>query len=143
MKVVIAAVCLLFIAETAAAGNVSLEGTWSYNINQFVNTLQIAGDKIINAEAGGTSGTLKIIVYLTQFKYSGEPSITGYALGELMFNPLEGGFFYENINNVLIYQDPPPGMYFVTLVLTEYEDNSYYMTDYVNFDGSIIILDKK
>ena len=71
MKIVITAVCLLFIAETAAAGNVSLEGTWSYNINQFVNTLQISGEKIINAEAGGTSGTLKIIVYLTQFKYSG------------------------------------------------------------------------
>lgn len=131
---------LLVITEAFAQENkgVILSGDWSYNIDFAQKEVHITGAKIENNSAGGKSGTLKIILYLTATKYSGG-SISGYPLAEYTFGQLEGGYYYHDIDKRLDFSSTPPvGNYYLTLCLCEYNE-SYYIKDYLNFDNLLTI----
>ena len=109
----------------------SLSGNWGYRING--DQITIYGDKIINKNNGGKSGTLKLAIYATNYPYSGG-SINGYKLYETQLEPLDGGYAYNDISHTGWCTYPPSGSYSLTILLLEYNYN-YEIVDYISMDG--------
>ena len=139
MKAIFTFSFLCIISIAANATDLSLVGSWSYEISQSNETVRVYGDKIKNSSSGGHSGSIKLALYLTTSKYYGG-SISGYALGEYRFNPdyLNGGQYFYNIDKTTSFSvTPPDGDYYVTLLLLEYQSNDFYIVDYVTFNNTI------
>ena len=92
----------------------SLSGSWGYRINGDQTT--IYGDKIINNNNGGSSGSLKLALYATLNPYNGG-SISGYILHEYQLEPLKGGYQYNDLSNTGWTSTPPNGRYAIPIVL--------------------------
>jgi hypothetical protein len=133
MKNFFVVLCCFCTVAVHASSDVRLTGTWSYNLNG--ETVKVTGDHIENFSSGGQTGTLQIKLYLTEEKYQGG-GIHGYVALNNRYEPLVAG---ESYNDVSVTQDYPntipPGTYYVTLVLLNYIDGQFYVTDYRNFDG--------
>ena len=129
-------IALLFMSENVFASALNLDGNWKYVIDYSQNTVQIIGDNIINKESSGQSGTIKLYLYLTTTEYSGG-TINGYRLGEFNFDPLSGGYQYNNIDQTVSYDTPPAGDYYATLVLTEYTNGEFIIMNYLKFKDPI------
>ena len=56
--------------------NLSLVGTYSYNINPAVNAVYLSANKILNS--GTSSGTLRLELWLTEQQWNSSISNTGY-----------------------------------------------------------------
>tara|TARA_B100000767_G_C19486994_1_gene418586 strand:+ start:160 stop:570 length:411 start_codon:yes stop_codon:yes gene_type:complete len=112
----------------------SLSGNWGYRING--DQITIYGDKIINKNNGGKSGTLKLAIYATRNPYNGG-SISGYKLHEYRLDPLKAGYERSNISNTGWNSAPPGGRYAITIVLLEYDNGGYGIVDYVSMSGTM------
>jgi hypothetical protein len=110
----------------------SLSGSWGYKIDG--KQITLSGDKISNYNNGGSSGTLMVAIYATNYPYSGG-SINGYKLYETQLEPLEGGYSYNDISNTGWCTYPPSGSYYLTILLLEY-NYSYEIVDYISMNGS-------
>lgn len=126
-------VLCIMVIHNLIAGELKLAGNWDYAIDYNQNTINIIGDAIEYAGPERESGVIKLEVYVTNTRYSGG-SITGYVLSECEFNPLEAGYYYDNINKVLDLVPPPTGIYYVALILSEYFYGRYYIVDYLSSD---------
>lgn len=118
------------------ATNVKLEGTWKYSMDYENCKVRISGEKIVNNESGGYSGTLKIQLRFTSEEYSGG-SIGGNIVAEYVLNPLQGGYQYSGIDQILDFIPPETSTYYVTIALLEYIDDNYYIISHLNFNGQI------
>ena len=122
---------LFFSIELSAQ---SLDGNFGYRING--DQITIYGDKIINKNNGGKSGTLKLAIYATRNPYNGG-SISGYKLHEYRLDPLKGGYSYNDISNTGWRESIPGGRYAMTIVLLEYDNGGYGIVDYVSMSGTM------
>ena len=59
----------LFIISFVKLSAQNFSGNWGYRING--NEINVYGDKIQNQNNGGSTGTLKIVVYATDYPYGG------------------------------------------------------------------------
>ncbi len=109
----------------------NLDGYWGYRINGKKITLY--GDKIENLNSGGSSGTLKVALYASDYPYNGG-TLNGYKLYEITLDPLSGGYYYDDISKTGYCSYPPSGSYYMTIVLLEYNYN-YEIIDYISLDG--------
>ena len=109
----------------------SFSGSWGYKIDG--KQITVYGDKINNHNNGGRSGTLKVAIYATKFPYNGG-TINGYKLYEYQLDPLDAGYYYNNISNTGWCTYPPSGSYYLTILLLEYNYN-YEIVDYVSMNG--------
>ena len=128
MKRFLTFLILIFSIEVGAQ---TLSGSWGYKIDNKQITLY--GDKISNHNYGGSSGTLKVALYATNYPYSGG-TINGYKLYETQLDPLDAGYSYNNISNTGYCSHPPSGSYYLTILLLEYDYN-YKIVDYISMDG--------
>ena len=110
----------------------NLSGNWGYKING--NEITVYGEKIQNQNNGGRTGTLKIVVYATDYPYNGG-SLSGYNLFEKSFDPLNGGYYYYDVSKTGWCTYPPNGSYSITIVLMEYISYDYKIVDYVTMNG--------
>ena len=88
---------------------------------------------ISNHNYGGSSGTLKVALYATNYPYNGG-TINGYKLYETQLDPLDAGYSYNDISNTGYCSHPPSGSYYLTILLLEYDYN-YKIVDYISMDG--------
>jgi len=109
----------------------SLSGSWGYKIDG--NQITLYGDKINNHNNSGSSGTLKVAIYATNYPYNGG-SINGYKLYEYKLDPLDAGYYYDDVSNTGWCTYPPSGRYSLTILLLEY-DYTYKIVDYISMDG--------
>ena len=128
-------------SDNSNNGSVDVAGAWKYKIswrNETATTRVESTDngKIVNNRSG-TSGTIQLKLYFTSYKYEGG-SINGYVMAKDTFDPLESGHSWVNVSFADNVGLPPVGVYYVTLVLLEY-DGEYYVKDYINFDDVMII----
>jgi hypothetical protein len=107
-----------------------LEGTVSYKIAKTRATLTSA--KVVNNRSSGTSGTLRLRLWLTSEPYNGS-SIFGYPVATRPLGILSSGYYYYNITGAVDYFKPPRGIYYVTMTLEEFNGSGYEIVDYVNF----------
>ena len=109
----------------------NLDGSWGYRISDHYITLY--GDKIENQNNGGRTGTLKVAIYATNYRYNGG-SLNGYLLYEYKLDPLDAGYYYSDVSQRGWCTYPPRGTYFLTIVLLEYITYDYEIVDYVTMD---------
>ena len=109
----------------------SFSGSWGYKID--MKEITVYGDKIINHNNSGSSGTLKVAIYATHYPYNGG-SINGYKLYEYQLDPLDGGNYYYNVSNTGWCTYPPSGSYSLTILLLEYNYN-FEIVDYISMNG--------
>lgn len=127
-KILFTLFIILFVKLSAQ----NFSGNWGYRING--NEINVYGDKIQNQNNGGSTGTLKIVVYATDYPYDGG-SLRGYNLFESKLEPLDGGYYYYDVSKTGWCTYPPSGSYSITIVLMEYISYDYKIVDYVTMDG--------
>ncbi|MDA9575844.1 hypothetical protein N9R87_01760 [Flavobacteriaceae bacterium] len=112
----------------------NFSGSWGYEIDG--KEITVYGDKIQNQNNGGRTGTLKIAVWATNYPYSGG-YINGYNLFERTLEPLNGGYYYQDVSKSGWCTYPPSGMYSITILLMEYISYDYKIVDYITMNRYI------
>ena len=108
----------------------SLSGPWSYRYSTEAGTLDISVAKISHTRTANT-GTLKLAVWATNTPYKGG-GIDGYQLGSVTKTALKPGYSYSAVKNTATFKKPPPGSYYLTLVLSEYNGSEYRIVDHLS-----------
>jgi hypothetical protein len=121
--------------SSALATDIRLTGTVSYQTSGA--NLNMTAGAVENHTIGGTSGTLKLVLWFTTYRYSGG-TIYGYQVGEYTLGQLQGGYQFTNINVNVPYTSPPAGTYYVTMVVAEFQ-GQYVIDDYRNFPDTVVI----
>lgn len=104
--------------------------------------VKIFCDDIINHDINEKSGDLQIAVYLTTTKYLGG-TIDGYEIATQDCGQLFAGEMYKINELTLNYEkNPAPGSYYVTLILEQYDNDNFYIVDYLGENEKIIIPEK-
>ena len=107
----------------------SMSGPWSWKTSPEGGTIDITVAKISHTRTSPT-GSLSLEVWASTQPYTGG-RIQGFKLGEVKKDPLKAGFVYSDVKNTAKYKAPPPGTYFVTLLLCEFNDGSYKIETYL------------
>lgn len=108
----------------------TMSGPFRWQTSPEGGTIDIEVAKISHTHSGST-GTLKLAVWATSQPYQGG-SISGYLLGYVKKEPLKPGYSYTNVKNTAKYTRPPPGTYYVSIVLSEFSDNEYGVVAHLN-----------
>ena len=129
--------CFFTVSLSAAAQNIELDCPCGFAIQGASVTL--TADAVINPRNGGRSGTLKLKLWATSSPYSGG-SISGHIVGEYRFSDaLNGGFRYTDLDRTVAYDRPPDGIYYMTMVVTEFNNGQDFIQDYITFDRTLTV----
>ena len=100
----------------------TMSGPWSWLTSNEGGTVEIQVGQISHTRNSHT-GTLKLTVWATRAPWNS--SASGYTLGVVQKEALKQGFSYTNFKNTAKYTRPPPGVYYITLLLSEFSDGEY------------------
>jgi hypothetical protein len=129
-KIGLLALFMMLFSTTASAKSVYFDGYTSYN--RYGNNITLRADYVRNTRNART-GTLKLQLWATRYKYRGG-YINGYIVGQSTLGELYANRYYRNVSRTVRFRRPPPGYYYMTLVLAEYRyDGTYKTMDYVNY----------
>lgn len=96
-------------------------------------------DEIANhRDLGDLSGTLAIELWALERPYSGD-GFTGTPLSGTSIGELAGQCVLTNCRYDLLFQAPPPGTWFLTLMLREWTAAGHLTRDYVNFTSPYVV----
>ena len=115
-------------SEPATLGPValfSMSGPWKWQSSTEGGTVDITVGKISHTRPGNT-GSLRLALWATEGRYEGG-GIRGYLLGTVQKESLKTGWTYTNFTNTAKYTKPPEGTYYVSLVLSEFDNGEYRM----------------
>lgn len=130
---------LLFFAQVAGATSVSLIGNFSYQLAGPYVTLST--DKIVNNTVGGYSGTLRAELWAFPARYTGAIQ-PGYQLSTYVVGSLNGGMYFAGFSTGSIsFAYPPNGIWYTSLLLTEYNNGTWPVNDYTNFSNEMVCVD--
>jgi len=133
-------------AHSQSGSEIAFVGTFTYNFDNEFRKGTIKLPKITNKRNGGTSGTLKLDVWLFENKYAGATKYSGYLLYTKKFSPLQGGYAYNDLKYEFDWDsNPPKGTYYVAFILTEYDprgETTYTLMDYVSFSQTFEVKPK-
>ena len=107
----------------------SMAGPWRWHSSVEGGTLHIDVAKISHTRTAVT-GSLKLTAWATTRPYRGG-AIEGYRLGEVKKNPLQPGYSYTDLHNTAKFTPPPSGLYYVNLVLSEFNGTDYRIEAYL------------
>lgn len=113
-------------SSTANLGPLALftmSGPWRWQTSIEGGTIDLSLAKISHTRTGST-GSLELAAWATSRPYNGG-AIEGYLLGVVKKDPLRPGYSYSDVHNTAKYKAPPPGTYYVSLVLSEFIDGAY------------------
>jgi hypothetical protein len=123
--------------EREAANGLSLVGNlgYNYNYNGNTGTLTLTADEVRNTRsAGSTSGTLQLQFWATTTPPVFGQTITYFPMGAYTLGTLNGGFSFFNVNSgVIAFTPPPPGTYYMTMALMEYDGSQFNYQDFFTF----------
>lgn len=112
----------------------SLEGSIGYQISGA--TVQLRAARVINRSTNTTTGTLRLELWATAQPYSAG-GISGYQTATYQFSQvLPPGYSYDNIMQTVSFREPPAGVYYMTLLLTEYNNGQFLIVDHAAFSGT-------
>jgi DNA uptake protein ComE-like DNA-binding protein len=116
---------------TTISTELALVGNCGYRIQD--NRIIIDIDEIAShRDLGDISGTLSLELWALKQPYQGGDfsgaSLAGTRIGELIGQHYLAGCRYD-----LLFQEPPAGSWYLTLMLREWTDAGFVTRDYVNF----------
>ncbi len=101
----------------------TMTGPWRWQTSTEGGTVDVEVAKISHNRPNGT-GTLRLEVWATSKPYTGG-GISGFQLGVVKKDPLRTGYSYTNLKNTAKYNKPPPGRYYVSILLSEFSDGEF------------------
>lgn len=116
-------------ATLAPLKTFTIEGPWLWQTNTAAGTMDLGIGKISHRRTAAT-GTLKLSQWATVAPYHGG-ELNGYEIGSITKDKLESGYSYTGLKQMLKFTPPPDGTYFVTLMLSEFQNGAYRMVDYL------------
>lgn len=108
----------------------TMEGPWRWQTSYEGGTVDMSVARISHRRTG-TTGTLKLSVWLTDLPYRGG-RLVGYEIGQVRKDPLKAGFVYTDVKNTAKFVPPPAGTYFATLVLSESDGENFNTVAYLS-----------
>ena len=125
------------VSNTSDYSTIILAGNCGYNIQG--DRIAISIGEIANLrEHGEISGTLAIEVWALERPYAGG-QFDGVALAGTSIGELYGKHSLTECRYDLIFQAPPPGQWYLTLMLREWTNLGYITRDYLNFNLPYIV----
>jgi len=118
------------------ANGLFLEGTlgYQYSYNGNNGTMSMTADRVHNTRASGVSGTLQLQLWATTTQPVAGQTIFAYTLGVYTLGTLGAGQQFNNVNTGTIqFFPPPPGTYYITMALEEYDGTQYVYQDFFTF----------
>ena len=116
---------------------IGFEGNFTYDLKNEFHRGTIKLPKINNKRNGGTSGTLRLEVWLLKDRYQGALQFKGHKIYTRQLGTLQGGWAYNNLKYDFEWEmKPPPGDYYVVFLLLEYNPSGgldYALADYLTF----------
>ena len=117
---------------TTTSTQLALVGNCGYRIQD--NRIVINIDEIASQrDPGDISGTLSIELWALKQPYQGG-GFSGAALSATRIGELYGQHFLANCHYDLLFQEPPAGTWYLTLMLREWTDAGFVTRDHVNFN---------
>lgn len=124
------------VPEQARVNGLELDGTVTYNYNYNGNsgTLEMTAEQVKNTRPSGVSGTLQLRLWATTSAPIFGQTINAFVLGAYTLGQLNGGSSFFNVDTGIIgFTPPPPGTYFITMALMEYDGSQYNYQDFIVF----------
>jgi len=112
----------------------TMEGPWRYQVSSEGGTVDMGVAKISHRRTGNT-GSLKLAVWATATPYHGG-ALRGFEIAEVRKDALKPGFAYTNVANVGKYVKPPPGEYYMSLVLFESNGKEFEVVAHLESNGT-------
>lgn len=109
----------------------TIRGTYGYTLrngNININIGEIANQR----EQGNISGTLSIELWALKQAYDGG-NFNGFPVAGTTIGEIYGQHYISPLNFDLAFQAPPPGTWYLTLMLREWNGVAYETRDFVNF----------
>ena len=114
-----------------AQTRLSITGRTRYTLKG--DQVTIYAQKLTNRSPAGThSGSIRLQLWATRTQYTGG-SLNGYKIAEIDLGVLNGGNVFREINRTVYTNNPPPGSYFMSIVLAEYNRGKYWTADWKNY----------
>lgn len=111
-----------------------MSGPWKWQSSYEGGTIDLSLGKISHHRNSKT-GSLRLSVWAFPQPYGGS-SQNGYELGRVEKAALEKGYNYPNLQHVVKFTPPPDGSYWVSLILSEYQNNGYTVVAYLNSNSA-------
>jgi hypothetical protein len=129
-------VVVLALPGLATAANITMSGSWSYNVSG--STVVLTADRIQNNSTSGISGTVKLELWALASPFSGG-NFSGYRLATYTLGTLNGGAGISNISSGSIpFSNPPNGQWYFVLFITETTASTYFFDTYSNAASPVI-----
>jgi len=127
-------------ALATTSTQLTLVGNCGYRIQD--NRIVIDIDEIASRrDLGDLSGTLSIELWALKQPYQGG-DFSGIALAGTRIGELLGQHYLAGCHYDLLFQEPPAGTWYLTLMLREWTDAGYVTRDHVDFDLPYEVGDK-
>jgi len=125
-----AALAALFLPLLHAAP-IQISGTLSWKVRQPDCTFKLDGHIINYGQSGSTSGTLKLILWVTPARFPSK----GYPVAEYRMGQLDGGYQINSFTEkVPVYMPRITGNYYFSVSVLEYTYSGWLNRDYVAGD---------
>ena len=123
----------------ASAATPQFVGVATYTFDG--NVAVLTANQVQNFRAFGISGTLHLELWAFPSPYSGSLQF-GFKMAQYSLGELTAGSYFSNINSgPIFFLQPPNGVWYFTLALTEYFgapiNNGFVFDDYVNFSSPV------
>lgn len=133
--IVVILILLTFLVSISSVSEaqtrLSITGRTRYTLKG--DQVTIYAEKLTNNSPVGThSGSIKIQLWATFTQYTGG-TLNGYKIAEIDLGVLNGGNMFREINRTIYTKNPPPGSYFMSIVLAEYNQGKYWTSDWKNY----------
>lgn len=127
-------------ADTIPAAGLAITGNCGYEVAGGRVTIKV--DEIHNhRDHGNLSGTLALELWGLKQPYSGG-DFQGVALAGTRIGEVSGQHFLSGCVYDLVFQDPPPGTWYLTLMLREWNGTGYITRDHVTFPLPYVVNSK-
>lgn len=124
-------------AEKFTFREIALVGGFTFETNPRDRGVKVTFDEIANRRASGTSGTIKIQLFLSKKPLSKDFKQKGYFIADYQLGQLNAGESYKNFSKWLHYTPPARGKYYVSLVVSEYVQGGYLRYDHASVEKPI------
>jgi hypothetical protein len=126
--------CFLFFACASYAQEIDLVGrTGWYHYTR--RLLAIYADMVQNTRPT-TTDYLFLTVHATT-EPSGGNFIGSYVIGSIALGQLEGNWSTTDVERLARFNPPPPGLYYTSIVLEEYNRGAYEAIDWEDLEGIV------
>ena len=125
----------LGIVSAQSRPEIDLECPCSYNGQG--NSVTLNASKV-TFNGSGRTGTLKLMLWATTTRYAGG-AISGYRLAEGRLGELRTNEYFDSPSPTVPYTPPPAGTYYITMIVTEYDNGEDIIVDHATFDRTVTV----